>query len=295
LVSGDVCEGFIIKAYGGYYFVRIGPDVWECSLRGRLRLEKQQILVGDRVQVRWRHGLAGVIEKVLPRRSVFFRPPIANVDQAVIVFAFKEPEPNPWLLDRLLVLAAAEGVRIQICFNKLDLSDSGRDQWLSRYRLAGYQVIATSAKTGAGIDALAGALEQQVSVFAGPSGVGKSSLLNFMQPGLSLQIGEISAKIKRGRHTTRHVELLLLENGGLVADTPGFSNLDLPLLKPEQLSDFFPEMNRYRPACRFAGCLHFKEPDCAVKEAVDDGEIDILRYQNYLGFLQELKEKRRSF
>ncbi|RJQ24927.1 MAG: ribosome small subunit-dependent GTPase A [Peptococcaceae bacterium] len=288
-------EGFIIKAYGGYYYVQVGLDVWECSLRGRLRLEKRQILVGDRVQARWRHGLVGVIEKVLPRRSVFSRPPVANVGQAVVVFAFKEPEPNPWLLDRLLVLAATEGVGVQICFNKLDLSNGGRDQWLSRYRLAGYQVIATSARTGAGVDVLAGALAQQVSVFAGPSGVGKSSLLNFMQPGLFRQIGEISARVKRGKHTTRHIELLPLENGGLVADTPGFSSLDLPLLKPEQLSDFFPEMDKYRPACRFTGCLHFNEPDCAIKEALRNGKIDALRYQNYLSFLQELKEKRRSF
>lgn len=282
----------MVRAYGGYYYVRDGREEWECSLRGRFRHEKQQVLVGDRVQLRPRHGHAGVIETVLPRRSALVRPPVANVDQAVIVFAVREPDPNPGLLERFLITAAMNDIEPLICFNKVDLTKDGQVELVSRYRES-YRVAVTSAKTGEGLGRLREALRGRVSVFAGPSGVGKSTILNALLPDLKLKTGEISEKLKRGRHTTRHVELISLPEGGLVADTPGFSSLDLPDLKPEDLSEYFPEMDEYAARCYFTGCLHNKEPGCAVKEAVEKGRMEEARYRQYLEFLQELKERKR--
>lgn len=285
-------EGIVIRAYGGYYYVHDGRGEWECSLRGRFRHAKQQVLVGDRVCFRPGRGRAGVIEKVLPRRSALVRPPVANVDQAVIVFAVREPDPNPGLLDRFLITAAMNNIEPLICFNKVDLAGNGRVELVSRYQES-YRVVVTSARTGRGLDQLREALRGRVSVFAGPSGVGKSTILNALLPGLKLKTGEISEKLKRGRHTTRHVELIFLPEGGLVADTPGFTSLDLPDMEPEELAAYFPELEAYYGKCYFTGCLHYKEPGCAVKEAVEAGRIDEARYRQYLVFLEELLNRRR--
>lgn len=285
-------EGVVVKAYSGYYYVHDGRGEWECSLRGRFRHEKQQVLVGDRVELRPRHGQAGVIEKVLPRRSALVRPPVANVDQAVIVFAVREPDPNPGLLERFLITAAMNQIEPLICFNKVDLTKDGQVELVSRYRES-YRVVVTSAKTGVGLNGLREGLRGRVSVFAGPSGVGKSTILNALLPDLKLKTGDLSDKLKRGKHTTRHVELISLPEGGLVADTPGFSSLDLPDLKPEELAGYFPEMEGYFGGCYFTGCLHYKEPNCAVKEAVEAGRIEESRYRQYLEFMQELMDRRR--
>ncbi|NPV72786.1 MAG: ribosome small subunit-dependent GTPase A [Pelotomaculum sp.] len=285
-------EGIVIRAYGGYYYVFDGRQEWECLLRGRFRYENRQVLVGDRVYLKPRHGRAGVIEEVLPRRTVLVRPPVANVDQAVIVFAVKDPDPSPRLLDRFLVVVHMNKIEPLICFNKVDLAESGRIELISRYRER-YRVVATSARSGEGLSLLRESLRGRVSVFAGPSGVGKSTILNAILPGLNLKTGEISAKLKRGRHTTRHVELVALPEGGLVADTPGFSSLDLPDLKPEELAGCFPEIEAYQEGCYFAGCLHYREPRCAVKEAVGKGLIEESRYRQYVEFVEELMDRRR--
>lgn len=285
-------KGIIVRAYGGYYYVQDDGREWECLLRGRFRHEKQQVLVGDKVEFRPGREKNGVIERVLPRRSALVRPPVANVDQAVIVFAVKEPDPSPALLDRFLITADMNKIEPLICFNKVDLSPDGRVDLLPRYK-ENYPVFLTSAKTGQGLEQLRQSLYGRVSVFAGPSGVGKSTIINSLLPGLRLKTGEISKKIGRGKHTTRRVELITLPGGGLVADTPGFSTLDLPDMEPVELASYFPEFDTYLEGCRFTGCLHYKEPGCAVKEAVLLGEIENSRYKQYIEFLEDLINRRR--
>lgn len=281
-------DGIIYKAVGGHYFVMTGQGEYRCYLRGRFR---KKILVGDYVSIAPQEGNTWVIEKVKPRRTELVRPPIANVNQAVIIFSFIEPGLNLFLLDRFLLQSEAAGIKPVIVFNKIDLARSS-DLPLAYEQQVGYRVIETSAKTGQGIDELASVLEGQISVFAGPSGVGKSSLLNAIQPGLGLQIGDISAKLKRGRHTTRHIELIRLNNGGLVADTPGFSNLRLPPgLKSTTLACYFPDLEPHALNCRFSGCVHHKEPGCAVKKALADGRILPTRYENYIALLKEVVQQ----
>ncbi|MDD4238916.1 MAG: ribosome small subunit-dependent GTPase A [Desulfotomaculaceae bacterium] len=290
--SSGIVEGIVVKAYGGFYYVLAGGKEWECSLRGRFRHEKQQVLVGDRVELIPRHGRAGVVEKVLPRSTVLVRPPVANVDQAVMVFALREPDPNPGLVDRFLIAASVNQIEPILCFNKSDLDDDTQFEFTARYGQS-FRVLVTSAKTGEGLDQLRQELQGRVSVFAGPSGVGKSTMLNALIPGLKLKTGTISVKTKRGKHTTRHVELISLPEGGLVVDTPGFSSLDLPDMKQVDLASHFPEIAELHGECYFTGCLHDQEPNCAVKKAVESGAIQQSRYLQYLEFLNDLKERRR--
>lgn len=288
-------DGVVLKATAGFYYVHDGKVLWECSLRGKFRLDKTHVLVGDRVSVKPRHDHAGVVDKVYPRRNSLVRPPVANVDQAVIIFAVREPDPALVLLDRFLIQVGFAGVEPVICFNKIDLSDGSHRVISALYRDAGYPVLETSSRYDIGIEELEEVLRDKISVFAGPSGAGKSSLLNAVQPGLALKTGEVGKKIKRGRHTTRHVELLPLEGGGLVADTPGFSQLYLPEMRREELCYYFPEIEAFIGRCRFRGCLHTREPDCAVKEAVEKKIIHPSRYQNYVQLLTEVIERERKY
>ncbi|AEF94154.1 ribosome biogenesis GTPase RsgA [Desulfotomaculum nigrificans CO-1-SRB] len=291
-------EGVLIKAYGGFYYVKKGDEIWECTLRGKFRLDKSSsaALVGDRVKVTPIRGNTGRIDEVLPRKTQLFRPPVANIEQAVIVFAVQDPEPNLTLLDRFLVLAEHANVDPVVCLNKADLMSGRREHdWLKLYRKIGYQTVITSTKNGDGIEELRQLLVGKTSVFAGPSGVGKSSLLNAVQPGLALKTGEISSKLKRGKHTTRHVELLPLQMGGFVMDSPGFSSLDLPPMQREELTYYFPEFANFIGDCKFNGCLHYHEPCCAVKQAVQQGLINEGRHQNYLAFLEEVIQQERRY
>ncbi|NLE89669.1 MAG: ribosome small subunit-dependent GTPase A [Dehalococcoidales bacterium] len=282
-------EGIIVRAYAGFYYVKVDPEIWECKVRGRLRLNREKILPGDRVEVSETAPGKGVIERILPRTRELLRPAVANVQQVVVVMSLTQPEPNLGLLDRLLVLIEAEKMDPLIVFNKVDLvTEEVKRDLVELYRQAGYPVVATSACTGTGINELQGYLQGQISILAGPSGVGKSSLLNAVQPGLALRTGMVSQKIGRGRHTTRYVELLPLEAGGLVADSPGFSVLTLPRMKREELSSYFREMDELTGGCRFNSCLHRSEPDCVVKQARQEGRIDERRYQSYITLLQEV-------
>ncbi len=289
-------EGIVTKAYGGFYYVRVEEDLLECRLRGKFRKQKQNALPGDRVRVAVLEQGKGVVEEILPRKNELVRPPIVNIEQVLLVFASHEPEPDFTLLDRLLVLAATQGLEQHICFNKADLLTAAERQAITeRYQGTGYTVAFTSALGGVGLEQIRALLKDSITVIAGPSGAGKSTLLNSLEPGLSLKTGAVSEKIGRGRHTTRHVELLELSFGGLVADTPGFSSLFLPAMEKNTLTDYFPDFAPYLRECRFGGCQHDREPDCAVKQALATGEINQERYQNYLTFLAEVKAQERRY
>lgn len=281
-------EGRIIKAYGGFYYVQTETDVITCFLRKRIKRE-MNVLIGDEVKIRMADEEKGVIEAILPRRNELLRPPVANVDQMVIVFAASEPEPNFMLLDRFLFLGEKAGLHIIICFNKMDLVDIPDFQAKTAlYHEIGYPVQYLSAKKELGIDAFKDGLSQKISVFCGPSGVGKSALLNAIQPGMQLKTGEISDKIKRGKHTTRHVELLPFKQGGYIVDTPGFSYLTFEDVKPEQVIDYFPDLKPYQKDCQYRECLHRQQTGCGVYEALLAGNISKERYERYLEFLTEI-------
>lgn len=289
-------EGIITKGVGGFYYVKTSNGLYECRARGIFREENITPLVGDRVRIRkFDNSNEGYIEEILERKTVLKRPPVANITQALIVFSIKNPNPNLWLLDRFLVLAEGAGINISVIINKIDLADNDFvKEIFETYRKAKYNIILTSIKTNCGIDELRNTLKDNVTVFAGPSGVGKSSLLNRVQPDLQLNVGEISGKTKRGKHTTRHVELLELDLGGYVLDTPGFSSLDLDFInREEDLKYYFKEILEYSNQCKFSSCLHVGEPGCHVIEGVESGEIGKTRYDNYISFIDEIKSNRR--
>lgn len=289
--------GILLKGYAGFYYVKTESEVLECSLRGRLRLENQTFLAGDKVKVTNLAVGKGVIEGVLPRTSELARPPVANVDQVVVVMALSSPPPDLMLMDRLLFAIIHAGLKPIICWNKSDLYQGEQvgHGLPGLYAKIGYLSFPTSTKTGTGIAQLKEEFRGRISVLAGPSGAGKSSLLNAIQPGLSLRTGQVSEKSQRGRHTTRHVELLSAGLEGLVADTPGFSRLELPKVKREEVACYFPEMLNLSNKCRFTSCLHRLEPGCAVIQAVKDGQLQESRYQHYLEFLSESMEKERRY
>jgi ribosome biogenesis GTPase len=273
-----------------------GRDTVRCAARGNVRKRESGVAVGDRVRVsRAPGGQDGVLEEVLPRMTYLTRPQVANVDQAVVVMSVAQPEPNLHLLDRVLVLVEHSRLDAVVCFTKADLACPGEGERLAdSYSRVGYRAILTSARARLGIPKLAAALAGKTSVFAGPSGAGKSALLNAVQPGHNLAEGELSTRIGRGRHTTREVRLIPLDVGGTVADTPGFSVLDIESINSRELAMAFREMREHALGCRFAGCVHDAEPECAVKQAVREGKIEQGRYERYLTFLGELREAEKK-
>ena len=290
-------QGRVVKTYGGYFFVYdfASEEVYQCKIRGRLKQEDIEVIVGDQVEFQKLDEGEGIIEGRLERKNRLFRPLIANVDQVIVTTAIREPDLHFKLLDKLLVLAHAAELDVVLCINKVDIPglDKTKDE-VEFYEEVGYQVIYTSATEGRGISELKDALQDKISVFAGPSGAGKSSLLNAIQPNLELQTDNVSDKIKRGKHTTRYVKLLELDHGGWVADTPGFSRLDIGFIKPRSLQYFFAEFKDYLDSCKFNSCSHSHEPECKVKEAVEEGKINEQRYQSYLQLLDELKKNAKE-
>ena len=290
-------NGKIIKGIGGFYYVDTEKGLYECRARGIFRKNKITPLVGDRVSISVvdEENKKGVVEEIEKRDTELVRPPIANVDKALIVFAIKNPAPNLSLLDRFIVLAEKENLEIVIVFTKVDLDADGEllEELKSIYEVSGYKVIPVSNKLKLNIDKIKEELKENTVVFAGPSGVGKSSLLNEVDKNFELKTGEVSDKIKRGKHTTRHAELLKLECGGMVADTPGFSSLTLDDTDESELKEYFIEFDKYDD-CRFGSrCIHENEPSCAVKEAVENGEISKKRYESYIQLLNEIRSGKR--
>ena len=292
-------NGKIIKGIGGFYYVDTEKGLYECRARGIFRKNKITPLVGDRVSISVvdEENKKGVVEEIEKRDTELVRPPIANVDKALIVFAIKNPAPNLSLLDRFIVLAEKENLEIVIVFTKVDLDADGEllEELKSIYEVSGYKVISVSNKLKLNIDKIKEELKENTVVFAGPSGVGKSSLLNEVDKNFELKTGEVSDKIKRGKHTTRHAELLKLECGGMVADTPGFSSLTLDDIDESELKEYFIEFDKY-DECRFGSrCIHENEPSCAVKEAVENGEISKKRYESYIQLLNEIRSGKRRY
>ncbi|SMO46651.1 ribosome small subunit-dependent GTPase A [Melghirimyces algeriensis] len=288
-------EGQIVRAVSGFYYVRTPQGDVQCRARGLFKKKKWSPLVGDWVTYEETEPGEGWVTDLHPRKNALIRPPMANVDQAVVVASFREPRIQLELLDRFLVHAEREGMEILICLTKQDLLEdpAEADAIYQVYSGTDYPILTTSAPTGEGIKALKEALKDRLSVFAGPSGVGKSSLLNGILPTLELKTGEVSRKLGRGRHTTRHVEILDLPEGGQVADTPGFSQLSFGVMEETELGNCFPEIASLAPECKFRGCLHQREPHCRVRTALKQGEIHQTRYRHYLQFLEEIKEQRR--
>lgn len=286
-----------MKGIAGFYYVDVGESgIYECRARGIFRKEKQKPLVGDNVdiQVLDEEKREGNLVKIYPRTSQLIRPAAANVDQALVIFAVRQPDPNLDLLDRFLVAMEQQRVPAVICFNKADLETEDQTKRLQQiYENCGYHVLTVSAKEQQGIDQIRKVLEGKTTVVAGPSGVGKSSITNLLQQEVSMETGEISRKLRRGKHTTRHAQLIRIGLGTYLMDTPGFSSLTVGGMEKEELRQYFPEFHPYEGCCRFQGCVHIHEPGCAVKAALEEGKLDPGRYADYVGFFEELKEKEK--
>lgn len=289
--------GKIIKGIGGFYYVVCENGItYECKAKGVFRNRKIKPLVGDNVEIEIldEEKNLGNIEDILPRFNWLNRPAVANVDQTVIIFAVSAPAPNFNLLDRFLINMEQHEVPTVICFNKVDLEGFRQSEDICRsYTKSGYEVLFISAESGYGIDVLEAVIKGKTTVFAGPSGVGKSSTLNSLFPDANVQTGGLSEKIQRGKHTTRHSELMFVDDDTYIMDTPGFSSLYTEEIEAEDLKLYFPEITAYTGTCKFNMCNHISEPGCLVKKAVSDGRISKMRYDDYVMIYNELKEKRK--
>ena len=290
-------QGKIVKGISGFYYVHVVESgIYECKAKGIFRQQKMKPLVGDDVEIDIisEEKKTGNVAAILPRKNALIRPAVANVDQALLIFAAASPNPNFNLLDRFLVMMGRQDVPVILCFNKCDLITEEQKQEIEAiYEVSGYKILFVSAKKELGLKELQEILEGKTTTVAGPSGVGKSSLINLLAPEACMETGEISKKIERGRHTTRHAELIQLKGDGYIMDTPGFSSLYLPEMEKEELQDCYPEFAAFEPYCRFQGCSHISEPDCGVKEALSEGKIHPVRYENYCQLYGELKDRKK--
>ena len=290
-------QGKIVKGIAGFYYIHVvGSGVYECKAKGIFRKEKIKPLVGDNVviEVLDENEKTGNIIRVLPRSNELIRPAVANIDQALVVFSVIKPCPHLSLLNRFLVMMESRQIPVILCFYKEDIAQDFQIEALEQiYSKCGYPCIFTSALEQTNIDRVRKLLKGKTTAIAGPSGVGKSSIINVLQPEARMETGDISKKIERGKHTTRHSELFLVDKDSYIMDTPGFSSLYVNDFEKEELKDYFPEFQRYEGACRFDGCSHTHEPDCAVKKGVADGEIAVARYDSYKEIYEELKDRRR--
>lgn len=290
-------QGRIIKGIAGFYYVKCGNQLtYECKAKGVFRKDHKKPLVGDvvRMDVIDEEKRLGNITEMLPRKNELLRPAVANIDQALVVFSTASPAPNPGLLDRFLILMEHSKIETVICFNKADLTEEDTKRKLAAiYESAGYRVLFTCAEKQSGLEPLKKLLKGKVTTLAGPSGVGKSTLINCLQSDMVMETGKISEKLERGKHTTRHSQLIALDAETYIFDTPGFSSLSVSDLLPQELQSCFPEFAAYEKECRFLGCAHINEPDCGVKQALLAGKISTERYENYVSLYTECKNKRR--
>ena len=290
-------KGKIIKGIAGFYYVHTPEErVYECKAKGIFRNKKIKPLVGDNVDISLddQPDGKGIIVDILPRNNELLRPAVANVDQALIIFAAAEPKPNLNLLDRFLIMMQNQNVNTIVCFNKVDIvSDKEISLLEETYRRCGYEVVFTSTMQEDSVANIYNLLRDKTTVLAGPSGVGKSTIINMICPEANMDTGSVSEKIKRGKHTTRHSELFHVEGGTYIMDTPGFSSLYINEIDKNNLKDFFTEFNEFENECRFSGCMHLNEPGCAVKNALEQGKISKIRYRNYVDLFEELKDIKR--
>lgn len=282
-------EGKIIKGIGGFYYVKTKDDIIECKARGKFRHKDMKPMVGDNVDINISNG-KGVIEDIYDRSSELIRPTVANVTQAFVVFAVKNPDINFDLLNRFLILCEYNNIKAIVCLNKVDLaSTEEKEEIKKKINDIGYDVLFINAKKGEGITLLKERLKNNETVLCGPSGAGKSTLINTLINKTHMETGVVSKKIGRGKHTTRHSELIEIE-GGYLVDSPGFSNIDISFMNKEELRYCFPEFEEYNHNCKFRGCLHNKEPECSVKKALQENKINEIRYNFYIRILEELLE-----
>lgn len=290
-------NGKIIKGIAGFYYVHVPQKgVYECKAKGIFRKENQKPVVGDDVDMDIidEETQKGNIVKILPRRNQLIRPAVANISQAVVIFSVVKPEPNLALLDRFLIMMEHQKIPCRICFNKADLAIEEQVESLrEEYKASGYPVLFVSAKEQTGLEELREWLLDKTSTVAGPSGVGKSSLINRLQDEICMETGNISEKIERGKHTTRHAQLISLGENSYIMDTPGFSSLEIPKMEKEDLRFCYPEFFEYENTCKYLGCMHVSEPGCQVKQALEDGVIGKNRYENYVQFFEELKNRKK--
>lgn len=290
-------QGKIIRGIAGFYYVHV-PEmgVLECKAKGIFRKNKLKPLVGDLVEVSVldEENKKGNIDEVLERKNELIRPAVANIDQALVIFAIKKPEPNLNLLDRFLIMMQQKEIPCILVFNKSDLATEEERQALRDiYAGSGCEILFVSAKQDQGIEEVRNLLKGKTSTVAGPSGVGKSSLINKLQSDVNMETGSISEKIERGKHTTRHTEFIPMGEDTFIMDTPGFSSLAVFDMEKEELEQFYPEFDAYRDSCRFNGCSHTHEPGCGVKEAIEEGKISKERYENYKLIYDELKNRKK--
>ncbi|WP_022776138.1 ribosome small subunit-dependent GTPase A [Butyrivibrio sp. AE2015] len=299
-------RGKILKGIAGFYYIEtVEEKIYECKAKGIFRKDNIKPLVGDdaNIDIIDEEKRLGNITEILPRKSQLLRPPVANVDQAVILFAIVKPNPSFNLLDRFLIMMRGQNLPVIICFNKQDIATKEEQEELTKaYEKCGYKVLFISVKEEKGLDELKALLKGKTTTLAGPSGVGKSSLLNKLVPDADMQTGELSKKIERGKNTTRHSELFFvkeLSDGDgfdtFVIDTPGFTSLELRDVTKENLMEYYPEFEEYEPQCRFGGCSHIAEPDCGVKKALEEGRISKVRYENYKVLYDELRNARPDY
>ena len=290
-------QGKIVKGIAGFYYVHVVESgLYECKAKGIFRKEKLKPLVGDIVEIDILDETEkkGNIVEILERKNELIRPAVANIDQALVVFAVTKPKPHFNLLDRFLIMMESKEIPVILCFNKKDIATEPEIQELKEiYETCGYQMVFTSALEEENVDELKQLLHGKTTAIAGPSGVGKSSLINIFQPKANMETGSIREKIERGKHTTRHSELIWIEDNTYIMDTPGFSSLYTNDFEKEELKYYFREFDPYEGTCKFLGCDHIHEPGCRVKEALEVGDIHPVRYKNYLDMYQELKDKRR--
>ena len=290
-------QGKIVKGISGFYYVHVaGTGIYECKAKGIFRNQKVKPLVGDNVEIAVldEQKKIGNVEAILPRRNELIRPAVANIDMALVIFAVAKPDPNFNLLDRFLCMMEFQHVPVTICFNKSDLvTEEEKKRLCAIYEPAGYPILFTSAQEGWHVDELRTLLKDKTAAVAGPSGVGKSSLVNCLQHHVQMETGSISDKIGRGKHTTRHSEIIPIGENAYIMDTPGFSSMNVPGMEKEDLWRCYPEFVEYEPQCRFIGCSHIGEPDCGVKDAVAAGKIAQERYDNYVLIYDEMKKIRK--